>query len=167
MSEDVLKAMVRTLAHRGPDNEGYFWSSKIGLGNRRLSIIDLSSAGRQPIWNEDGTVCVVLNGEVYNYRELRAALLDKGHRFASHSDTEVIVHLYEIEGERCFELLDGMYAIALWDSLKRRLFLARDRFGEKPIYYLLNEDGIAFASELKALSLFPSFRRELNWEALE
>ncbi|MEM4406465.1 MAG: asparagine synthase (glutamine-hydrolyzing) [Candidatus Methanomethylicaceae archaeon] len=167
VSEDVLKAMVRTLAHRGPDDEGYFWSSKIGLGNRRLSIIDLSSAGRQPIWNEDGTVCVVLNGEVYNYRELRAALLDKGHRFASHSDTEVIVHLYEIEGERCFELLDGMYAIALWDSLKRRLFLARDRFGEKPIYYLLNEDGIAFASELKALSLFPSFRRELNWEALE
>lgn len=167
VSEDTLKVMVRTLAHRGPDDEGYFWSPRVGLGNRRLSIIDLSPAGRQPKWNEEGTVCVVMNGEVYNYRELRVDLINKGHRFVSHSDTEVVVHLYEEEDELCFKLLDGMYAIAIWDSSKKKLFLARDRFGEKPLYYLRNEDGIAFASELKALSLFSSFKREINWEALE
>ena len=129
VTEDCLKTMTRALAHRGPDDEGYFWSPKVGLGNRRLSIIDLSPAGRQPIRNEDGTILVVMNGEVYNYRELRTALLRKGHRFMSNSDTEVIVHLYEQEGERCFELLDGMYAIAIWDGLEKKLF-----FGARSVW---------------------------------
>lgn len=165
--ESSLKSMVQALAHRGPDDEGYFWRPKVGLGNRRLSIIDLSPAGRQPIRNEDGRILVVLNGEIYNYRELRTHLQRKGHCFVSNSDTEVIVHLYEEEGENCFELLDGMYAIAIWDGIKNKLFLARDRFGEKPLYYLVDQDSIAFASELKSLSLFPVFRKELRWEALE
>jgi len=164
---ETLVKMTNTLYHRGPDDEGYFWSSGTGLGSRRLSIIDLSPAGRAPLFNETRTVVVIHNGEIYNYQELRNSLIKKGHRFAGKSDTEVIVHLYEEEGENCFKKLDGMYAIAIWDTMQHKLFLVRDRFGEKPLYYHLGPYGIAFASELKSLVLFPYFQKTIDWEALD
>ncbi len=167
IAQEALIAMTRALYHRGPDDEGYFWSPKVGLGSRRLSIIDLSPAGRAPLFNETRTVAVIQNGEIYNYQELRNDLIRKGHRFVGKSDTEVIVHLYEEAGEDCFKQMDGMYAIAIWDFVHHKLFLARDRFGEKPLYYYVDSSGIAFASELKSLVLFPHFQREINWEALD
>jgi len=167
ISRETLLTMTRALYHRGPDDEGYFYSPKVGLGSRRLSIIDLSPAGRAPLFNETRTVAVIQNGEIYNYQDLRSDLIRKGHRFVGKSDTEVIVHLYEEAGKRCFEQLDGMYAIAIWDSTRQKLFLARDRFGEKPLYYHVGSYGIAFASELKSLVLFPYFQKEIDWEALD
>jgi asparagine synthase (glutamine-hydrolysing) len=167
ITRETLITMTRALYHRGPNDEGYFYSPKVGLGSRRLSIIDLSPAGRAPLFNETRTVAVIQNGEIYNYQELRSDLIRKGHCFVGKSDTEVIVHLYEEAGEHCFEQLDGMYAIAIWDSMRQKLFLARDRFGEKPLYYHVGSYGIAFASELKSLVLFPYFQKEIDWEALD
>src|SRR5689334_23957611 len=129
----VLKAMGDSIAHRGPDAEGSWEEPGVGLVHRRLSIIDLAG-GDQPIGNEDGSVQVVFNGEIYNYRGLRADLEARGHRFRTRSDTEVLVHLYEEEGERLVERLRGMFAFALWDRRERRLLLARDRVGIKPLY---------------------------------
>ncbi|MGH3133079.1 MAG: asparagine synthetase B family protein, partial [Gaiellaceae bacterium] len=136
VDREVLERMTRTLQHRGPDDEGlhvteYEDGGAVALGFRRLSIIDLET-GNQPIGNEDGSLQVVLNGEIYNYRHLRADLVARGHRFATSTDTEVIVHLYEDLGARCVERLNGMFAFALWDENDRRLLLARDRFGKKP-----------------------------------
>ena len=128
VSPDLLKIMADTITHRGPDDEGYFVSGQVGLGFRRLSIIDLSG-GHQPLCNEDGTVHIVFNGEIYNYKELREYLLGRGHQFKTQSDTEVIVHLYEELGETCVERLRGMFALAIWDEKRKRLFLARDRVG--------------------------------------
>ncbi|MGD0611641.1 MAG: asparagine synthase (glutamine-hydrolyzing) [Anaerolineales bacterium] len=167
IDRDTLTKMTRSLIHRGPDDEGYFWSPQIGLGSRRLSIIDLSPLGRMPIWNEDKTIAVVQNGEIYNYLKIRDGLQARGHCFISHTDTETIVHLYEEVGEKCFEQFDGMFAIAIWDSGRKRLLLARDRFGEKPLYYYQHSGGIVFASELKALVLSPGFCREINWQVLD
>lgn len=167
ITKESLVTMTHSLYHRGPDDEGYFWSPKVGLGSQRLSIIDLSPAGRMPILNETRTVAAMQNGEIYNFQELRSDLIEKGHRFIGKSDTEVVVHLYEEVGDRCFEQLDGMYAIAVWDAPRQRLLLARDRFGEKPLYYYVDSGTIAFASELKSLVLFPSFQREIDWDALE
>jgi asparagine synthase (glutamine-hydrolysing) len=153
--------MSATLVHRGPDSDGMHLDGAVGLAARRLSIIDLET-GDQPIGNEDGTVHVVQNGEIYNYRELRAGLEEAGHRFATRSDTEVLVHLYEEHGVAFAERLRGMFAVAVWDARRRRLVLARDAFGIKPLYYRIDRDGLSFASELRALP-----RGEIDLDALE
>src|SRR5712691_2089329 len=164
---ESLMAMTRALLHRGPDDEGYYCSQGMGLGSRRLSIIDLSPAGRMPLFNETRTVAVIQNGEIYNFKELRRDLEAKGHRFSSSTDTEVLVHLYEELGESCFEKLEGMYAIAIWDEPRKRLLLARDRFGEKPLYYFEDKGSIAFASELRSFGHCPFFTNELDWASLD
>ncbi len=161
VSGGLVKAMADTMHHRGPDDEGYYVAGPIGLGFRRLSIIDLST-GHQPIPNEDGSAWVVFNGEIYNYRELREYLLSKGHRFKTQTDTEVIVHLYEEFGEDCVERLRGMFAFAIWDGRRKTLMLARDRVGIKPLYYSLTKDSLVFGSEVKALLADP----EVDAEAL-
>ncbi len=151
VDQRMLKGMARTMRHRGPDDEGFFISPPVGLGHQRLSIIDLSPSGRQPMSNENGRFWVVLNGEIYNYRDLRTELLGKGHRFRSQSDTEVILHLFEEEGPSCVGRLNGMFSFALWDKEEEILFAARDRFGIKPFYYFQNREAFAFASEIKPL----------------
>ena len=148
--ETALKRMNTTLSHRGPDDEGIYVGQGIGLAHRRLSIIDVAG-GHQPIANEDGTVWVLLNGEIYNFTELFERLRARGHRFRTRSDTEAIVHLYEEVGEECFSHLRGMFAIAIWDSRERRLLLARDRIGKKPLYYFADRERLIFGSELKAV----------------
>ena len=160
ISPALVKAMADTIQHRGPDDEGYYVSGQVGLGFRRLSIIDLST-GHQPISNEDGTVWIVFNGEIYNYQELRQYLLSKGHIFKSDTDTEVIVHLYEELGEGCLERLRGMFAFAIWDERQSSLFLARDRVGIKPLYYCCLPNAILFASEAKAILADPAVQPEV------
>jgi asparagine synthase (glutamine-hydrolysing) len=152
-SAERIVAMRETLIHRGPDDAGVFVSAegRIGLGFRRLRIIDLSREANQPMTNEDGAVRLVFNGEIYNFRELRTELEQKGHRFRSRSDSEVIVHLYEEEGSASIARLDGMFALAIWDERSKRLVLARDRAGKKPLFYYHSGDAFAFASEIKAL----------------
>ena len=161
----IVKAMTDTLAHRGPDDSGLLVSGRVGLGHRRLSIIDLKT-GRQPISNEDGSVTIVYNGEIYNFQELKDTLIEKGHRFKTHSDTEVIVHSYEEYGEDCVRRFNGMFAFAIWDSRSDRLFLARDRFGKKPLYYAAIDNQFIFASELKAVLKHPSTSRQIDMAAL-
>ncbi len=162
----VLSTMASSLAHRGPDAEGVWTAPSVGLAHRRLSIIDLAG-GRQPLANEDASIQVVFNGEIYNFRELRHELDRKGHRFRTNSDTEVLVHLYEEMGDRLVERLRGMFAFALWDRRKRRLLLARDRLGLKPLYYYRDHEKVLFGSEIKAILSFPGVRREIDLEALE
>lgn len=149
------------MVHRGPDDEGYFVSGQIGLGFRRLSIIDLSR-GHQPLSNEDETVWIAFNGEIYNYQVLRQDLLSKGHVFRTESDTEVIVHLYEELGEDCVKKLRGMFGFAIWDEKKKKLLLARDRVGIKPLYYALAEGSLIFGSEMKAILADPDVKREVS-----
>jgi asparagine synthase (glutamine-hydrolysing) len=161
VNPDQLAVMSATLVHRGPDSDGTFADGSAGLAARRLAIIDLAT-GDQPIANEDGRITVVQNGEIYNYRELRHDLERAGHRFSTSGDTEVLVHLYEEHGERFAERLRGMFAVALWDSERNRLVLARDRFGIKPLYYREAGDELAFASELRALP-----RGEIDLDSLE
>jgi asparagine synthase (glutamine-hydrolysing) len=160
-----VHAMNQTLRHRGPDDDGVYVAPGIGLGHRRLSIIDVAG-GHQPISNEDGSIWVLLNGEIYNYPELRQELLGRGHRLATRSDTEAIVHLYEDYGEGCFTHLRGMFAIALWDSRKRKLILARDRAGEKPLFYYRDANRLLFGSELKAILAGPDVSVHTDNEAL-
>jgi asparagine synthase (glutamine-hydrolysing) len=162
----LLERMNDTLVHRGPDSDGVFVQDGTGIAARRLAIIDLET-GDQPLSNEDGSVVVVQNGEIYNYRELRAGLEAKGHRFRTSGDTEVLAHLYEERGPRFAEDLRGMFAIAVWDARRRRLVLARDRFGIKPLYYRLTGDMLSFASELKALLREPGFSREIDPDAVD
>jgi len=166
VSPALLKAMADTIYHRGPDDEGYYVAGPIGLGFRRLSIIDLQR-GHQPVSNEDGTIQIIFNGEIYNFQELRAFLLSKGHIFKTHSDTEVIVHLYEELGPQCVEKLRGMFAFAIWDENAKSLFLARDRVGIKPLYYCLTETSLVFASEIKAILADPSIAREIAPEMVD
>ena len=163
--EDLLKAMTDALVHRGPDDEGFYCSGPIGLGHRRLSIIDLAD-GHQPMTNEDRTVWVVFNGEIYNFTDLHGFLESKGHRFQTRSDTEVIVHLYEEMGESCFGELRGMFSIAIWDDRKKKLILARDRVGKKPLYYYHDGSKLLFASEIKAILQVPGISRDIDIEAL-
>jgi asparagine synthase (glutamine-hydrolysing) len=161
-----IERMCAAIRHRGPDDEGLYVRGAVGLGMRRLSIIDLAG-GRQPIFNEDGSKVIVFNGEIYNYRTLRAELAARGHRFATRGDTETVVHLYEELGTRCVERLRGMFAFAIWDHATRTLTLARDRFGIKPLYVATGPWGIAFASELKALCAGGLAGDALDWEALD
>jgi asparagine synthase (glutamine-hydrolysing) len=149
--ERKISSMQKSLRHRGPDDESTFITPDIALAHTRLSIIDLKS-GQQPLFNEDKTICVVANGEIYNYLEMRRTLINHGHRFRTDSDCEVIIHLYEEYGKKCVEYLDGMFAIALWDSNNKTLMIARDRFGIKPLYLAFTKSGICFASELTAIS---------------
>jgi asparagine synthase (glutamine-hydrolysing) len=163
----LLARMTDSLAHRGPDERGLFNAPGIGLGHRRLSIIDVSD-GQQPLYNEDRSVVVVFNGEIYNFQELREELLQHGHTFRTHSDTEVIVHGWEQWGRACVERFRGMFAFALWDNNRQQLFLARDRLGIKPLYYGRLQNGdMVFASELKALKQHPRFATELDPQAVE
>ena len=181
VDEALIKRMCSVLAHRGPDDEGVrlLWESdshsanilraseasrevKVGLGHRRLSIIDLSPAGHQPMSNEDGSVWIVLNGEIYNFIELREVLEKKGHRFKSRTDTEVVLHLYEDKGVECIKDLRGMFAFAIWDDKKQRLFLARDRVGKKPLYWALKNGDFIFGSEIKAILQDPDVNRDVN-----
>jgi asparagine synthase (glutamine-hydrolysing) len=163
---DVLTAMTDVIAHRGPDAAGYYRAPGIGLGHRRLSIIDLVT-GDQPLANEDGQVHVVFNGEIYNFAEVRAELLTLGHRFRTSSDTEIIVHGYEQWGERCVDRFRGMFAFAVFDARQRRLLLARDRLGVKPLYYAELPGGIAFGSEIKSLLEDPDVPRAWRPEAID
>jgi asparagine synthase (glutamine-hydrolysing) len=166
VSPELVKAMADTIQHRGPDDEGYYISGPIGLGFRRLSIIDLAT-GHQPLSNEDGTVWIVFNGEIYNYQELKDYLKSKGHVFRTQTDTEVIVHLYEELGEACVEKLRGMFAFAIWDARQKVLFLARDRVGIKPLYYWLSDKSVVFASEIKAILADPEFQPEVLPEMID
>lgn len=157
--------MADTLRHRGPDSEGFYVDEGIALGVRRLRVIDLET-GDQPIQNEDGTVWAALNGEIYNFQTLRSRLQTLGHAFRTRSDTEVLVHAYEEYGVDCVSHLDGMFALAIWDVEQRTLLLARDRMGEKPLYYHAGRDAFVFGSELRALLAHPAVPRELNFESL-
>jgi asparagine synthase (glutamine-hydrolysing) len=162
--EEILQ-MANALQHRGPDDEGFYFADGVGLGHRRLSIIDLST-GRQPISNEDESVWIVFNGEIYNYRELRERLVEKGHRFATQTDTETIVHAYEEYGEACVRHLNGMFAFAIWDQKKRKLLLARDRIGQKPLFYAQVGGDFLFASEVKGLLADGEIAAQLDPEAM-
>ena len=160
-TRDMLERMASAITHRGPDDDGEYGDQHIQLGMVRLSIIDLQG-GHQPISNPEGTVWAVFNGEIFNYIELRQELEEKGHHFRTSSDTETIVHAYEEYGAAFAHKLNGMFAIAIWDTRKRLLFMARDRLGVKPLYYRLGPDGVVFASELKALLQDPDLRREVD-----
>jgi len=176
IDRSVLQRMMTAIAHRGPDDSGLFFSAELAagqqsgpacaLGHRRLSIIDLAG-GRQPLSNEDGTVWTAFNGEIYNYRELREELQQRGHQLKTLTDTEVIVHLYEELGPTCFERLRGMFAIAIWDANRRRLVLARDRLGQKPLVYLHRNGQLLFASELKAILQVPGVDRKADPRAID
>src|SRR5438876_1908493 len=163
--EELLRLMCVRMIHRGPDSEGYLLDDGIALGMRRLAIIDLLT-GEQPTFNEDHSIAVVLNGEIYNYRELRADLETRGHTFRSASDTEILPHLYEEYGREMVQHLNGMFAFALWDDRRRRLFIARDRFGEKPLYWGVFDRRLLFASEPKVLLAHPAVEPNLNLNAL-
>jgi asparagine synthase (glutamine-hydrolysing) len=165
LPQQQIRRMNQTIVHRGPDDEGFYSGDGISFGFRRLSIIDVAG-GHQPIPNEDGSLWVMLNGEIYNYPELRRELESRGHKFSTRSDTETIVHLYEEQGEECFKQLRGMFAVALWDAKKRVLLLARDRVGKKPLFYAADSRRIVFGSELKALLAAGDLDRTIDPQAL-
>jgi asparagine synthase (glutamine-hydrolysing) len=165
--ERTLRAMNGALSHRGPDGDGFHFEPGVGFGHRRLSIIDLEG-GKQPLFNEDGTVVVTFNGEIFNFKEIETELLAKGHTFRTRCDTEVIVHAWEEWGEKCLQRFNGMFAFAVWDRRQKALFIARDRLGVKPLYYSVLGDGrIVFGSELKALLAIPGISREIDPHAVE
>lgn len=164
--KELIRRMADEIRHRGPNSAGYYTNKGLSLGSRRLSIIDLSKAGNQPIYNEDGTVAVVYNGEIFNFHELREELSKKGHRFKSDTDTEVIVHAYEEYGIGCLSHFNGFWGLALYDMKKKLLFLARDRLGIKPLYYYSDKNKFIFGSEIKSILLAPSLKREMNIDAL-
>ena len=163
---DVLARMNEAITHRGPDSDGFFYEGPVAMAMRRLSIIDLEG-GDQPIASEDGSVTVIQNGEIYNYRELADDLRRLGHEFATRSDTEVLAHLYEEHGLGFAERLRGMFAVAVWDRRRQRLVIARDRYGIKPLFYREKNGQLSFASELKSLRQQPDFSREVDLGALE
>ncbi|MBO0862519.1 MAG: asparagine synthase (glutamine-hydrolyzing) [Chloracidobacterium sp.] len=162
---EVIRRMCDVITHRGPDDEGFHIEGGLAIGMRRLSIIDVAS-GRQPISNEDGSVWIVFNGEIYNFAELRAELIARGHIFQTRTDTETIVHLYEDEGERCVERLRGMFAFAIFDRRGQKIFIARDRVGKKPLHYTVVGGAFVFGSEIKSLLQHPEVKREPNLEAI-
>src|SRR5574340_678037 len=161
VSPALIDRMNLVQKHRGPDDAGTWVKQNIGLGQARLSIIDLSPLGHQPMSNEDATIWITFNGDIYNYLELRDDLIKKGHQFRSNTDTEVIVHLWEEKGPKLLDDLRGMFVIALWDDRQKLLFLARDRIGKKPLYYTDLHDRIVFGSEIKAILQDPEFHTEV------
>ncbi len=165
VAPEILRAMAGSIRHRGPDDDGFFVEERVGIGMRRLSIIDLAG-GAQPIANEDETLQIVFNGEIYNFQEVRETLLAKGHRFRTRTDTECILHQYEEDGVECVHRLNGMFAIAIWDHARQRLFLARDRMGIKPLYYYWDGSCLVFGSEIKALLASGLVPREMDREGL-
>lgn len=166
VSADLLQRMTDVIRHRGPDADGIFLNGPVGLGHRRLSIIDLSEAGRQPMFSADQQIAIVFNGEIYNFLDYRADLIARGHQFHSKTDTEVMIYLYREYGARCVDYLRGMFAFALWDAQQQQLLLARDRLGKKPLYYYYDGQRLVFGSELKCLLEDPTIPREINPEAL-
>jgi asparagine synthase (glutamine-hydrolysing) len=162
----LLKRMTDIIAHRGPDSEGHYTDGPVALGHRRLAIIDLSPHGRQPMANETGDVIIVFNGEIYNFQKLRVELEARGHQFHSLTDTEVIIHAYEEWGDDCVQRFNGMFAFAIWDKPNQRIFLARDRYGIKPLYWHFSNDTLLFASEIKAILESPAVKREICYPAL-
>ena len=162
VSENEVAAMCDAMVHRGPDDAGYYAGDSVVLGMRRLSIIDLAT-GHQPVHNEDRSIWVVFNGEIYNFKSLRSSLERQGHQFYTETDTEVIVHLYEQYGDRCVEKMRGMFGFAVWDKRRKRLLVARDRLGIKPLFYAISDGRLAFGSELKVLLQLPEIERRLNW----
>mgnify|MGYP002725471832 FL=1 len=174
VDEKLLRRMCRSLSYRGPDDEGIFANSKsqdtkvqVGLGHTRLSVIDTSDAGHQPMCNEDETIWLVYNGEIYNFKEIRTELKEKGHRFRSNTDSEVIIHLYEEEGIDCLKRLNGMFAFCIWDERLQKLWLCRDRLGIKPLVYYWDGEIMIFASEIKGILYDSSVRKEIDWTALD
>ncbi|MBI5713707.1 MAG: asparagine synthase (glutamine-hydrolyzing) [Chloroflexi bacterium] len=165
-SHELVQQMTRVIAHRGPDGEELYVSDSVALGHRRLAIIDLSTAGKQPMCNEDGTIWITYNGEIYNFAETRLELETRGHHFRSHTDTEVVIHAYEEWGVQCLTRFNGMFAFALWDSRQRSLWLVRDRLGVKPLFYSCSPHKILFGSEIKAILCDPEFDRTLDYESL-
>ena len=163
--KNIIKKMADKIEHRGPDGEGYYTDDLAALGHRRLAIIDLKS-GVQPIYNEDKSLVIIFNGEIYNYKKIKMELATMGHKFKTDSDTEVIIHGYEQWGTKVLDHLRGMFAISIWDTKKEELFLARDPFGIKPLYYCFMDDTFMFASEIKALLEHPKFKKELNEEII-
>src|SRR6266404_4207719 len=161
VDEARLKGMRDVLRHRGPDGEGLWVDGPVGLGMRRLAIVDVDG-GHQPMANEDESVWIVYNGEIYNHAALRPELERRGYSYRTRSDTETILHLYEEEGERCVERLQGMFSFAVWDRARRRILLARDRLGIKPLYYACNDNELVFASEIKAILAAGSVKPEFN-----
>lgn len=166
VKESLLQTMCDVMRHRGPDDEGYYLDGWVGLGIKRLSIIDLAG-GHQPIFNESQTACLVMNGEIYNYVELRDQLEKRGHTFQTQSDSEVIIHAYEEWGEDCPQKFRGMFAFAIWDKLEEKLFIARDRLGQKPLYYYLDKRGIVFSSEIKTILKWDPALSRLNLRELD
>ncbi len=166
-SNAVLGKMMDRIRHRGPDAEGKYIDDGIALGHRRLSIIDVSSQGDQPIFNEDGSLVIIFNGEIYNYAEIRQELVSQGHKFRTNTDTEVLIHGYEQYGEKLLDKLRGMFSFVIWDKNKKELFGARDFFGIKPLYYAVMGKTFMFGSEIKSFLEHPNFKKELNTEALE
>jgi len=166
VDSNLIARMCSVLGHRGPDDAGIYLKDNIGLGHRRLSVLDVTPAGHQPMTNEDRTIWIVFNGEIYNYCELRKELENKGHVFSSSSDTETIIHLYEEKGIECLQDLRGMFAFALWDVTEQSLFIARDRLGKKPLVYSCNNNRLLFASEIKSLLFDPELPREIDTTAI-
>lgn len=166
-AEEVIDVMMDRIRHRGPDADGKYIDADIALGHRRLSIIDVSSSGDQPIFNEDGSMVIVFNGEIYNYRDIREKLIAAGHKFRTNTDTEVLIHGYEEYGEKLLDMLRGMFSFVIWDKNKRELFGARDFFGIKPMYYAIMGKTLMFGSEIKSFLAHPQFFKELNTTALE
>ena len=166
-ADGIISEMMNKIRHRGPDAEGKFVDGDIALGHRRLSIIDVSSSGDQPIFNEDRSLVIVFNGEIYNYREIREKLIAAGHTFKTNTDTEVLIHGYEQFGEKLLNMLRGMFSFVIWDKNKKELFGARDFFGIKPMYYALMGETFMFGSEIKGFLAHPHFQKELNTTALE
>ncbi|MBN2261217.1 MAG: asparagine synthase (glutamine-hydrolyzing), partial [Clostridiales bacterium] len=164
-SLQLLKDMLKSIHHRGPDGEGTFVAHNVGLGIKRLAIVDVDH-GNQPIHNEDETLWIVYNGEIYNYQELKNDLIKKGHKFYTDTDTETILHAYQEWGSDCLKFLNGMFAFAIWDTKKKNVFLARDRLGIKPLYYFSNPEKLIFASEIKALLVDRDVPRIVNEDAL-
>lgn len=164
-SESFLKLMSKEIIHRGPDDGGIFVEGNIGLGSRRLSIIDITG-GHQPIHNEDKSLWIVFNGEIYNFPRLREILIKKGHKFYTKTDTETVLHLYEDEKEKCVKKLDGMFALAIWDSRGKQLFLARDFLGKKPLYWTVISNKFIFSSEIKGILVYPEYKRKIDRESL-
>ena len=164
--KSLVKLMSDSISHRGPDSYGSYTDKYVSLGHRRLSIVDLSAKGNQPMSSEDGSLIIVFNGEIYNYKELRLRLENLGYRFNSHTDTETIIYAYKEYGERCLEWITGDFAFCIYDSNAKKLFIARDRLGVKPLYYTFENKRLIFASEVKAILKYEEVKRELNMDSV-